>query len=104
MFIALVVFEPSSENAEANAVAVRDVLDRIVAKQPGFIRARLHSGTGPTEGILVNYMEWESQEAFQAFRERHGPEVTEAVGSYNPRFNFLEVVHEIGAWTYKNVA
>ena len=104
MFIVLTLFEPSSETAEANATAVRDVLDRIVAKQPGFIRARLHRGTGQTEGMVVNYMEWESEEAFHAFRARHGSEVTEAVGRYNPRFTFFEVAHEIGAWSYKFVA
>lgn len=104
MFIVLTLFEPSSETADANAIAVRDVLDRIVAKQPGFIRVRLHHGTGQTEGMVANYMEWESADAFHAFRERHGHEVTEAVGRYNPRFTFFEVAHEVGAWSYESAA
>ncbi len=104
MFIAIILFEPPKEDAEANEGAVRDVLDRIVTKQPGFIRARLHHGTGPTEGMVVNYMEWESAEAFHAFRDQHGPEVTEAVGPFNPRFTFHVIAHEVGAWACENAA
>jgi len=98
MFIVIVLFEPASEDADANARAVQDVVDRIVARQSGFVRARIHRGTGPTEGMVVNYMEWRSAEDFHAFREKHGPEVTEAVGRYKPRFTFHEVGHEVGEW------
>ena len=95
MFIALVLFEPGDTDADETQEAVRGVLDTIVRHQPGFRRARLHRGTGPSEGMVVNYMEWESAEAFHAFRERHGPEVTASVGRFNPRFTFHTVAHEV---------
>jgi heme-degrading monooxygenase HmoA len=98
MFIVIVLFEPPADAARDNEAAVRDVLDRIVSRQPGFVRARLHRGTGPTEGMVVNYMEWESAEAFHAFREKHGGEVSAAVGKFSPRFTFHTVAHEVGAW------
>jgi len=98
MFIVIVMFEPGPEQAEANLAAVRSVLDDIVSQQPGFIRARLHKGTGPSEGMVVNYMEWRDSVSFHAFREKHGSEVSEAVGRFIPRFTFHEVAHAVGDW------
>jgi len=97
MYIVIVTFE-QPDHAEAVETAVRGLLDRLVSRQPGFRRARLHRGTGPSAGRVVNYMEWESAEAFQAFRAAHGPEVTEAVGRYEPGFAFYEVAHAVGDW------
>ncbi|MFN3144866.1 MAG: antibiotic biosynthesis monooxygenase family protein [Paracoccaceae bacterium] len=98
MFVVLVIFEPSAADRAANADAVHGILDRLVAGQPGFRRARLHTGTGATPDMVVNYMEWDDEDAFRAFRDRHGAEVTEAVGRFAPRFTFFQVAHTLGPW------
>jgi heme-degrading monooxygenase HmoA len=97
-FIVQVVFEPGAEKAEANVEAVRGLLDDLVSQQPGFRRARLHKGVGQAEGVVVNYMEWESMEAFMAFRAEHADRVSAAIGQYGPRFLTSDVVHAVGDW------
>jgi len=96
MFIVNVLFETS--DTDAVLAAVKDLLERIVSRQPGFRRARLHAGVEPSTDVVVNYMEWDSRDAFMAFRAAHGSEVTEAVGRFAPRFLFFEVAHAEGDW------
>ncbi|WP_306117603.1 MULTISPECIES: antibiotic biosynthesis monooxygenase [unclassified Roseitalea] len=97
MFIVNVLFETS--DTDAVLAAVKDLLERLVSRQPGFRRARLHAGVAPSENVVVNYMEWDSREAFQAFRAAHGAEVTEAVGRFEPRFLFFQIAHAEGGWS-----
>jgi heme-degrading monooxygenase HmoA len=94
MFVVIVLFEPAPERVEENLAAVREAVDRIVARQPGFRRARIHRGIAPTADMVVNYMEWDSAEAFHAFRARHGEEVGALVGPFGPRFTFHEIAAE----------
>lgn len=95
IFIVIVIFEPPADDVQANEDAVRQALDTLVSKQPGFLRARLHRGTGSTPDMVVNYMEWRDADAFHAFRERHGAQIGELVGRFDPRFTFHEVAHGV---------
>jgi heme-degrading monooxygenase HmoA len=97
MFIVMVIFEAGAHDPQDNETAVRDVVKRLVASQPGFRRARVHRGIGATPGMVVNLMEWDSEADFMVFRERHAAEVGAAMGAFKPRFTFFELTEEIPA-------
>jgi heme-degrading monooxygenase HmoA len=97
MFVVIVTFDVTPERVEAAVAAVEGVVARLVAHQPGFRRARIHRGAGATPGKAVNYMEWDSEADFMAFRAAHAEEVTAAVGEFGPGFSFFTVAAETPA-------
>ena len=89
-FVVMVEFAVEDETG-AVIDTVRDLLDGLVAGQPGFQSARLHRGEDGNG--VINYMRWNDRAAFDAFRQAHGGRVTEAIGAYVPQFRFYEIVH-----------
>jgi heme-degrading monooxygenase HmoA len=98
MFVVLVTFEPDDAQADGNFDAVHAILDDLVRHQPGFLRARVHKGQSSGGAPrVVNYMEWDSEAAFKAFRSAHGTAVTERIGPFDPQFTFLGTMADVQA-------
>jgi heme-degrading monooxygenase HmoA len=85
----MVEFDVATEQTEAVVATVRGLLSDLVRHQPGFIQARLNrQADGPK---VVNYMVWESADAFAAFRAQHRERIGQAIGQYRPRFTFYNI-------------
>lgn len=97
MFIVMVDFAVETTESEKVVEIVRDLLERLVCRQPGFECARLHREVAG--GRVVNYMQWRDRQSFDDFRSRHKEEVTAAISPFNPRFGFFEVARNVSPLT-----
>lgn len=76
---------------------LRDGIERLVAeivsKQPGFIAAHLHLSQDGRK--VLNYFQWESQEAFEAFRsdEEKQRVIRQVIGPYDPKPRVYDIVY-----------
>ena len=95
MFTVIVTFEPGADRVDANYAAVKAILSELVAHQPGFRRGRVHLGHAGDEKRVINYMEWESEDAFLAFRASNRDEIMARVGEFGPSFAFYAQIEEI---------
>jgi len=60
------------------------IMDEVVSKQPGFVSGNLHLSHDGEK--VLNYFQWESKEAFLAFRadEETQNKVMSVIGPYGP--------------------
>ena len=93
MYAVMVEFDVTPEQTDAVVDTVEGLLSDLVRHQPGFLQARLNrQADGPK---VVNYMLWESADAFGRFRAENKERIGEAVGKFGPRFTFYDVARSV---------
>tara|TARA_R110001606_G_scaffold269071_1_gene417733 strand:- start:537 stop:833 length:297 start_codon:yes stop_codon:yes gene_type:complete len=95
MAIVLVEFPVGPEDTEACARAVGDLTATLVAGQPEFHGAILH--TDAASGHVLNYMEWDSHAAFIAFRDANADAIGAAIGRFSPQGRMLDIVRTVAS-------
>ena len=95
MYAVIVEFDVADEQTDAVVGSVESLLSDLVRHQDGFVQARLNrQADGPK---VVNYMLWETGEAFNAFRVANKDRIGEAIGQFGPKFTFYNVARSIEA-------
>jgi quinol monooxygenase YgiN len=87
----IVEFDIDAVGQEAAAEAVRTAVTDVVSRQPGFLSANLHLSTDGER--ILNYQQWESQAAFDAFRQDQEVQaaVMSIIGELAPRPRFYRI-------------
>lgn len=93
MYAVMVEFDIAEDHTNAVVNTVDGLLTDLVRHQNGFIQARLNrQADGPK---VVNYMLWESEGAFAAFRAENRDRIGAAIGHFGPKFTFYNVARSI---------
>lgn len=93
MYAVMVEFDVAAEQTEAVLSTVEGLLTELVSHQDGFVQARLNrQADGPK---VINYMLWESADAFDAFRAEHKERIGQAIGKFGPKFSFYNIAKSV---------
>lgn len=91
--ILTVIFEFQVTPEEQSAVGrgIPQVVEDVVRKQAGFISANLHMSTDGEK--VFNYFQWESHEAFMAFRSNEDLQrlIRPVIGPYRPKARTYDI-------------
>ena len=85
-------FNVDPEQQRELSPKIQRLVRDIVSKQPGFLASHLHLSTDGQK--VLNYLQWESREAFDAFRqdEEKQQQIRPVIGPYGPKPRVYEVV------------
>lgn len=89
MQIVMVEFAVGPERVEACAKAVAEITGSLVARQPAFHGATVHSEAAT--GTVWNVMKWDSHQAFIDFRDGNADQIGAALGEFGPKGHMLDV-------------
>ena len=86
-------FDVEPEQQKELSEKIQRLVREIVSKQPGFLASHLHLSTDGQK--VLNYFQWESREAFDAFRqdEAKQQQIRPVVGPYGPKPRMYEIVY-----------
>ncbi|MDX1546297.1 MAG: antibiotic biosynthesis monooxygenase family protein [Rhodothermales bacterium] len=86
-------FNVEPEQQEELSEKIQRLVREIVRHQPGFLASHLHLSTDGKK--VLNYFQWESREAFDAFRqdEAKQQQIRPVVGPYGPQPRLYEIVY-----------
>lgn len=92
VFTVIFEFEVDPERQKELSEKIQRLVREIVSRQPGFIAAHLHLSTDGQK--VLNYFQWESREAFEAFRqdEEKQQQIRPVIGPYGPKPRVYEIV------------
>lgn len=92
VFTVIFEFEVEPEQQQELAGKIQGLVREIVSKQPGFIAAHLHLSKDGEK--VLNYFQWESREAFDAFRQDEDKQqhIRPVVMPYGPKPRVYEIV------------
>lgn len=93
MQIVMVEFAVGEERVDACIAALSELMNGFVAKQPTFHGATIH--VEKSAGTVVNYMRWDTHQAFIDFRDSNAGRIGAALGEFGPQGRMLDVVAEI---------
>jgi quinol monooxygenase YgiN len=90
------VFTVDPANAAQLAALLTEATDEVMQHQPGFVSANIHVSTDGTR--VVNYAQWESQEAFAAMQadpvaREHMSKAAGLAEGFDPHLYTVESVH-----------
>lgn len=90
-------FDIEADQQQELSEKIQQLVRDIVSKQPGFISANLHLSTDGQK--VLNYFQWESQQAFDAFRqdEEKQQQIRPVVGPYGPKPRVYDIVYSATA-------
>lgn len=91
--IVMVEFAAGPDRVDACAAAVEKITREFVSLQPAFHGARIHRENAT--GTVWNIMEWDTHEAFIAFRDGNADRIGAALGKYGPKGRMLDLSSEI---------
>lgn len=91
--IVMVEFAAGPDRVDACAAAVEKITREFVSLQPAFHGARIHREEAT--GTVWNIMEWDTHEAFIAFRDGNADRIGAALGEYGPKGRMLDVSAEV---------
>jgi heme-degrading monooxygenase HmoA len=93
VFTVIFEFEIQPDQQEEISAAIQQLLSEVVSTQPGFISAHLHLSTDG--GKVLNYFQWESQDAFNTFRanEEAMSQIQPVIAPYGPMPRVCEIVY-----------
>lgn len=76
---------------------IEGLVEDVVRHQPGFLSSHLHLSTDGEK--VLNYFQWESREAFDAFRadEEKQRQIRPVIGPYGPAPRVYDVVFSAAA-------
>jgi quinol monooxygenase YgiN len=85
-------FDVQPEEQQPLREGIERLVRDIVSHQPGFLSADLHLSRDGRK--VLNYFQWESQEAFDRFRadEAHQSRIRPVIGPYGPTPRIYDVV------------
>lgn len=95
LFTVIFEFNVEPDQQEELSQGIQQLVDEIVSKQPGFISANLHLSTDGEK--VLNYFQWESKEAFDAFRgnEEAMSQIQPVIGPYGPQPRVYDIVYSL---------
>lgn len=90
-------FDIEPDQTQALTEGIQRLVSEIVSKQPGFVAAHLHVSQDGRK--VLNYFQWESREAFDAFRsdEEKQQQIRPVIGPYGPKPRVFEIVFSASA-------
>jgi heme-degrading monooxygenase HmoA len=85
-------FDIEAEEQQPLREAIERLIRDVVSKQPGFVAANLHISRDGRK--VLNYLEWESLEAFERFRDDDDKQgrIRSVIGPYGPKPRVYDVV------------
>lgn len=92
VFTVIFEFETEPEKQRELAGKIEGLVREIVGEQPGFLASHLHLSTDGQK--VLNYFQWESEEAFHAFRgdEDAQRRIRPVIAPYGPKPRAYEIV------------
>ncbi|MDX1420182.1 MAG: antibiotic biosynthesis monooxygenase family protein [Rubricoccaceae bacterium] len=92
VFTVIFEFSVAPERQAELSETIQGLVHEIVRKQPGFVSAHLHLSTDGEK--VLNYFQWESREAFEAFRadEETQQQIRPVIRPYGPTPRAYEIV------------
>lgn len=86
-------FNVKPEQQKELSEKIQGLVREIVRHQPGFLASHLHLSTDGEK--VLNYFQWESKEAFDAFRqdEDKQQQIRPVVSPYGPKPRMYEIVY-----------
>ena len=96
-FTVIFEFDVEPEQQQELSGKIQGLVREIVSKQPGFLASHLHLSTDGKK--VLNYLQWESQEAFNAFRQDEGKQqqIRPVIGPYGPKPRAYQIVYSVTA-------
>lgn len=85
-------FDIEAEEQQPLRVGIERLIREVVSRQPGFVAANLHVSRDGQK--VLNYLEWESLEAFERFRDDEDKQrrIRSVIGSYGPKPRVYDLV------------
>ena len=86
-------FDVAPEQQKELSEKIQGLVREIVRHQPGFLASHLHLSTDGQK--VLNYFQWESRAAFDAFRqdEEQQQHIRPVIGPYAPKPRMYEIVY-----------
>lgn len=91
----MVEFSVGADRVDACIAALETLMRDFVALQDTFHGAVIHREDAT--GTVINYMRWDSHQAFIDFRDSNLARIGASLGEFGPRGRMLDIVTEIPA-------
>ena len=93
VFTVIFEFNVEPEQQQELSEKIQGLVREVVSEQPGFLASHLHLSTDGEK--VLNYFQWESREAFDAFRQDEGKQqqIRPVIGPYGPMPRAYEIVY-----------